>query len=228
MPSIFSRSRTTSTPRKSLSEPPHDEFGRITSRGSAKAIPTTPQPSKKDKKSKDKGRLKGSGSPAEAELSEFTVPDGSFLQLNLDPQRYEPGEEPSQERRQLHDYGYLSYQRHVVLGLEEVARLVDVVGNELGARGLTTPFIFSCLALDISCNAVRRLINAFLNTCHSRPTEEAERQWRDETRFAGPHELGMFLRWGLARIVRIVGGQEVRGLFSYECYVDWAESEAGT
>lgn len=227
MPSIFSRSRTTSTPKKSLSEPPFDEFGRITSRGSAKAIPTTPQSSKKDKKSKDKGRLRGNGSPTEAELPEFTVPDGSFLQLNLDPQRYEPGEEPAQERRQLHDYGYLSYQRHVVLGLEEVARLVDVVGNELGTRGLTTPFIFSSLALDVSANAVKRLINAFLNTCRGRITEEVERQWRDEARFASPHELGMFLRWGLARIVRIVGGQEVRGILSYESYVEWAEAETG-
>ena len=227
MPSIFSRSRTTTTPKKSLPEPPFDEFGRITSRGSAKSIPTTPQSTKKDKKSKDKSKPKGNGSPAEAETPEFTVPDGCFLPLNLDPQRYEPGEEPSQERRQLHDYGYLSYQRHVVLGLEEVARLVDLVGNELGTRGLTTPFIFSSLALDVSSNAVKRLINAFLNTCRGRPTAEAERQWRDEARFAGPHELGMFLRWGLARIVRVVGGQEVRGLLSYENYIEWAEVEAG-
>jgi hypothetical protein len=221
MPSIFSRSRLNSTPKKSATEPAFDEFGRVTSRGHT----ASPAPTKKDKKSK--GKSKGQLA-AEAEAQEPLVPDGSFLQLNLDPQRYEPGEEPSQERRQLHDYGYLCYQRHVVLGPEEVARLVDIVGSELGTRGLTTPFIFSSVALDVSANAVKRLINAFLNTCRGqRPTEVAERQWKEEVQFAGPQELGMFLRWGLGRVVRIVGGQEVRGLLSYEIYTEWAESEAG-
>ena len=37
------------------------------------------------------------------------------------------------------DYGYLSYQRHVVIGLDEVDRLVRTVPDELGTRGLTTP-----------------------------------------------------------------------------------------
>ncbi|KAI0781673.1 hypothetical protein BC629DRAFT_1289715 [Irpex lacteus] len=220
MPSIFSRSRLNSTPKRSATEPSLDEFGRVSSRGSAQGTLST----KKDKKSKGKSK---NGAALDLEPQEPAVPDGSFLQTNLDPQRYEPGEEPSQERRQLHDYGYLSYQRHVVLGPEEVARLVDVVGNELGTRGLTTPFIFSSLALDVSANAVKRLINVFLNTCRSgRPTEAVERQWRDEVRFAGPQELGMFLRWGLGRVVRIVGGQEVRGLLSYDMYVGWAEHEA--
>ncbi|KAI0698013.1 hypothetical protein BC835DRAFT_1269557 [Cytidiella melzeri] len=227
MPSIFSRSRLNSTPKRSTSEPPSDEFGRVDSRGSVNAALASSLPTKKDKKSK--GKSKGNGATHEPEPQEPAVPDGSFLQLNLDPlyHRYEPGEEPAQERRQLHDYGYMSYQRHIVLGPEEVARLVDVVGNELGTRGLTTPFIFSSLALDVSANAVKRLINAFLDTCRGgRPTEAVERQWREEVQFAGPQELGMFLRWGLGRVVRIVGGQEVRGLLSYEAYVDWAESEA--
>lgn len=222
MPSIFSRSRTTSTPKKPAQDVATDEFGRVTSRGSTKGA--SPASTKKDKK-KDKSRSKGQ--PAEPEVPEFAVPDGSFLPLNLDPQRYEPGEEPSQERRQLLDYGYLSYQRHVVLGLEEVARLVDVVGNELGTRGLTTPFIFSSLALDISSSAVKRLIDAFLKTCSGHYSPEAERLWREEARLAGPHELGMCLRWGLARIVRIVGGQEVRGLLSYAAYLEWSQAEAG-
>lgn len=225
MPSLFSRSRTNSTPKKPTSDVAFDEFGRVTSRSSVKVA--SPASSKKDKKSKDKSRSKGNGSPAEADPPEFAVPDGSFLPLNLDPQRYEPGEEPSQERRQLLDYGYLCYQRHVVLGLEEVAQLVDVVGNELGTRGLTTPFIFSSLALDISSSAVKRLIDAFLKTCTGRYSPEAERQWREEARLAGPHELGMCLRWGLARVVRIVGGQEVRGLLSYGNYIEWSQAEAG-
>ena len=219
MPSLFSRSRANSTPKKSTSDVLYDEFGRVSSK------PASPATTKK--KSKDKSRAKPNGSPSELDSPEFSVPDGSFLPLNLDPQRYEPGEEPSQERRQLLDYGYLSYQRHVVLGLEEVARLVDVIGNELGTRALTTPFIFSSLALDISATAVKRLIDAFLRTCTTTHSPEAERQWREEAKLAGPQELGMCLRWGLARIVRIVGGQEVRGLLSYDSYVEWAQTEAG-
>ncbi|EKM51347.1 uncharacterized protein PHACADRAFT_263416 [Phanerochaete carnosa HHB-10118-sp] len=221
MPSLFSRSRTNSTPKKPSPEVAFDEFGRITSRGSSRSL--TPATTKKERKSKDKSRSKQL--PTEPESPEFSIPDG-YLPLNLNPQRYEPGEEPAQERRQLLDYGYLCYQRHVVLGLEEVAKLVDVVGHELGTRGLTTPFIFSSLALDVSSAAVKRLIDAFLKTCDGRYSAEAERQWREEARLTGPHELGMCLRWGLARIVRIVGSQEVRGLLSYASYIDWSQAEA--
>ncbi|KAI0791288.1 hypothetical protein C8Q75DRAFT_805635 [Abortiporus biennis] len=231
MPSLFSRSRTASTPKKPTLDAAFDEFGRITSRGSSKFAARTVSPiptSKKDKKkeSKDKARARtiSTTTAAEPDPSEFTLPDGSFLPLNLEPPRYNPGEEPSLEHRNLIDYGYLCYQRHVVLGLEEVARLVDVVGEELGTRGLTTPFIFSCLALDVSASSVKRLIQAFLRTC-GRPSHEADRLWREEARFAGPHELGMCLRWGLARVVRIIGGHEVRGLVSYDNYCLWREAE---
>ena len=48
------------------------------------------------------------------------------------------------------DYGYLSYERHVVLGLDEVDRLVRIVTDELGTRGLTTPFLFSSLASTLT------------------------------------------------------------------------------
>lgn len=37
----------------------------------------------------------------------------------------------------------------------------------------------------------------------------------------------MCLRWGLARVVRIVAGQEMRGLVSWQNYLDWRESESG-
>lgn len=228
MPSIFSRSRATSTPKKSAIEP-FDDFGRIASKASNRTLrAATPSPipsSKKDKK-KDKHRARTFSTPAEPEPLEFAIPDGSFLPLSLDPLRYVPGEEPSQEHRNLLDYGHLSFQRHVILGLEEVARLVDVVGDELGSRGLTTPFIFSTLALDVSASAVKRLIQAFLKTC-GKPSHEADRLWREEVTFAGPHELGMCLRWGLARLVRIVGGQEVRGMLSYDTYIEWREAEKG-
>ncbi|KZT03110.1 uncharacterized protein LAESUDRAFT_660514 [Laetiporus sulphureus 93-53] len=222
MPSLFSRTRTNSTPKKSSSVPAFDEFGRIGGRGTPSPVPT----GKKDKK-KDKARAKAA-SQIELDSPELVIPDGIFLPLNLELPRFEPTTDPpvqEQEQPQPHDYGYLSYGRHVVLGLEQMARLVDVVGNELGQRGLTTPFIFSTLALDVSSNAVKRLIKTFLRTC-SKPSSEADRQWREEARLAGPHELGMCLRWGLARVVRIMKGQEVRGLVSYESYVEWRDAEA--
>ena len=129
------------------------------------------------------------------------------------------------EREQ--DYGYLSYHRHVVLGLDEVDRLVRTVTEELGTRGLTTPFLFSSLALDVNSSGVRRLIQAFLRTCVSFPALDAERTWRDEARFAAPPELAMLLRWGLARVLRVSGGHAVRGLISWDMYVDWSEAELG-
>jgi hypothetical protein len=127
------------------------------------------------------------------------------------------------EREQ--DYGYLSYQHHVVLGLDEVNRLVRTVTEELGTRGLTTPFLFSSLAIDINSARVRRLIQAFLHTCVSFPAPDAEYTWREEARFAAPPELAMCLRWGLARVMRVSGGNAVRGLISWDMYVEWSEAE---
>jgi Meiotically up-regulated protein Msb1/Mug8 domain len=127
------------------------------------------------------------------------------------------------EREQ--DYGYLSYQHHVVLGLDEVNRLVRTVTDELGTRGLTTPFLFSSLAIDINSARVRRLIQAFLRTCVSFPAPDAEYTWREEARFAAPPELAMCLRWGLARVLRVSGGSAVRGLISWDMYVEWSEAE---
>lgn len=233
MPSLFSRSRTTSTPGKKhsnvLAVPVYDEFGRVNSKGNRADSPhllTKKDPAKEKKRSQDdKSRARTLSSPRPDDIGDLVaqIPDGSFLPLNLDRPHDESGEEKTLE----HDYGYLSYERHVILGLDDVARLVDVVAVELGTRSLTTPFIFSTLALDISSSAIKRLIRAFLDTCADPSSIEADHSWRDEARFAGPHELGMCIRWGLARVVRVVGGQAVRGLVSWDHYVEFRDSEAG-
>lgn len=239
MPSLFSRSRTTSTPGKKSSgnalvasaQPAYDEFGRVDSRGSGSRSPLPMSLKKDGAKEKKKGqdgqpRARTLSSPKQdRDISDLVaqIPDGSFLPSNLERPRDESGEEKTLE----HDYGYLSYERHVILGLEDVARLVDVIAVELGTRCLTTPFIFSTLALDISSSAIKRLIRAFLDTCINPSSREAEHRWREEARFAGPHELGMCIRWGLARVVRVVGGQAVRGLVSWEHYMEFRDSEAG-
>lgn len=220
MPSLFSRARTTSTSKLAQTANGTDEFGRAPTPLRSKSSFNTP--SKKDKRDKSaRSRVISTSDPDALEYFP-EIPDGSFLPLDLNPPRFD-----SHEREITQDYGYLSYKRHVVLGLEDIGRLVDVASQEIGSRGLTTPFIFSALALDVSSPTTVRLIEAFLQTCSSRHPS-VDQKWREEAQFAGPHELGMCLRWGLARAVRIVGGLEVRGLLNYESYVEWRDSESGT
>ncbi|KAI0271985.1 hypothetical protein BGY98DRAFT_1108804 [Russula aff. rugulosa BPL654] len=238
MPSLFSRARTTSSPLKAQRQSTDllDEFGRVPSRANGTAVP----PTKKDKNvektrtrtlSAAKGRAPGPLLHEEDSL----IPDGSFFPLNLnldlsggagDPAATgHPPESERGHREREQDYGYLSYQHNVVLGLEEVNRLVRTLTDELGTRGLTTPFLFSSLALDISSSRVRRLIQSFLRTCVSFPAPDAEYTWREEARFAAPPELAICLRWGLARVLRVSGGNAVHGLISWDMYVEWSESE---
>lgn len=229
MPSIFTRSRTTSTPKPKSVTPP-DEFGRVTSRTSI----STPS-SKKDKK-KDKV------APRPSNSIEIQVTEGGFLPFCI------PSD--SEDRAKLRPYGYLSYKSEVILGVDEASRLVDVVSREMTERGmllfifayfvvyvhlfllgfLTTPLLFSSQALDISRIRIQKLIDTFLATCPSetnRPGSPFDKAWVDEARFSGPHELAMVLRWALARIVHLVNGQESRGILSWELYLRWREDEAG-
>lgn len=235
MPSLFSRARGISSPQKknpSASDDNFfsslDEFGRVSSRLSSHTFGT---PSKKGKKAKEntkRGKTLAPGLHNSEIPTEPVFPDGAFLPLNLERPRKDEST-PGQSKE--HDYSYLSYERHVVLGIEQVERLVEVISKELETRGgITTPFIFSTTGLDISSSAIKRLIRAFLNTCepHSeQKAQQAESQWREEARYVGPHELAMCLRWGLARVIRSVGGQDVRGLVSWDHYVQFRDSEAG-
>jgi hypothetical protein len=68
------------------------------------------------------------------------LPDGLFLPTSLtgqgDHQRYDDllgGGSDAASTSQ--EYGYLAHESNVVLGLDEVVRLVDVVAEELGQRG---------------------------------------------------------------------------------------------
>ena len=228
MPSLFSRARTnSSTNRKNLPPPgdkfvlsPFDEFGRVSSRLSNR--------SKKEKKTKEiskRGKILSPGQQDSEDPPEQVFPDGAFLPLNLErPRNAETTPEHSKE----HDYSFLSYERHVVLGIEQVERLVEVVSEELETRGgITTPFIFTTAGLDISSSGIKRLIRTFLNTCEPNSGQNAESKWREEARFVGPYELAMCLRWGLARVIRSVGGQDIRGLVSWEHYLHFRDSERG-
>ena len=113
-----------------------------------------------------------------------------------------------------------------MLGLDEVDRLVRTVTDELGTRGLTTPFLISSLALDITSSGVRRLIEAFLRTCVAFPALYAEHKCREEARFAAPPELAMCSRFGLARVLRVSGGHAARGLISWTCTLTGARPKS--
>lgn len=223
MPSLFSRVRTTSSTQKgkfssSENNLSSDEFGRTSSKFSNRTFGT---PTKKDKKAKESSK-RGKLTPGTQDEtpSESLFPDGAFLPLNLERPR-------NDQSTKEHDYSYLSYERHVVLGIEQVERLVDVISEELETRGgITSPFIFSTNGLDISSSAIKRLIRTFLNTCEPNSGQKAELLWREEARYVGPYELAMCLRWGLARVIRSVGGQDVRGLVSWDHYVHFRDSEA--
>ena len=230
MPSLFSRARTnSSTNRKNLSPSgvfsSFDEFGRASSRLSNR---TFGSPSKKEKKAKEsskRGKKLSPGQQDSEDPPESVFPDGAFLPLNLERPR---NDESTPEHSKEHDYSFLSYERHVVLGIEQVERLVEVVSEELETRGgITTPFIFTTTGLDISSSAIKRLIRTFLNTCEPNSGQNADLLWREEARFVGPYELAMCLRWGLARVIRSVGGQDIRGLVSWEHYLHFRDSETG-
>ncbi|KZW03173.1 hypothetical protein EXIGLDRAFT_759057 [Exidia glandulosa HHB12029] len=221
MPSLFSRSK--STPNANGAGNGHaDEFGRVDSRGSG-----TGTPSKKDKKAATAAaRLRTLSTPTEptdySRDAQFALPpDGSFLPLSLSPPDH------GDHSDQILDYGYLFYEKEIVLGVDDVARLVQVVSSELTLRGLTTPLLFSTLALDVSLPFIKRIISAFLRTCpYPTSSSDAKARWLEEARVASPHDLAMTMRWALARIVRIERGAEARGVFTLESYSRWRSQES--
>lgn len=211
---FFSRSRSVPAP---------DTNGSVDQNSVSETSSSVRTP-KKDKKkaAKEQQQLARVNSSTNGS-SEEPVLGERFLPLTL--------ERPPWSSDSNQDYGYLSFERHVVLGLEQAARLVDVISLELQNRGgLDTPFIFSTLGLDINAGAVKRLIKTFIGTCLvlvGKERDNAEQKWREEAKFANMHELAMCLRWGLARITRVIDGVEVRGLLNWDHYNQWAEQEQG-
>ena len=103
MPSLFSRSRTTPSPLKSqkTSTELSDEFGRVSSRNSARGAVTVPV--KKDRnvektRTRTLSGVKGRAPSAIPNEEEIIIPDGSFFPLNLDPLGGEPASPSDSER----------------------------------------------------------------------------------------------------------------------------------
>ncbi|KAJ7692250.1 hypothetical protein B0H17DRAFT_1200586 [Mycena rosella] len=232
MQSLFSRARTASTPSKSKHKPPL----------TVAPVPDSARSSRRGTPTDEFGQrtpVRTSSLPTGADGGYGAV---GFLPTTLpvDPAIpfAPPPDAPAASNNGLlalggpppprAAYGLLSPARDAVLGLPDAARLVARVCEALERTGVATPFVFSALALDVRRAAVARLVHAFLATCG--PGEghpPAEARWVEETRFAGAHELGMCLRWGLSRVVRVEGGREVRGLLSWAWYERWKAEEAG-
>ncbi|BEI86684.1 hypothetical protein CcaverHIS002_0700300 [Cutaneotrichosporon cavernicola] len=128
-------------------------------------------------------------------------------------------------------YGFLGgVGRTVVLGLNEVARVIRDVGAELGRRALGTPMLFSNQSLELSQTRMRMLIQAFLATIRSGPrvpTKTSLATFDQDIRFASDHELAWLLRWALSRLTRIrEGTREVcHGCFEWDMYEEWRGRE---
>ncbi|QRV95888.1 hypothetical protein RhiJN_23906 [Ceratobasidium sp. AG-Ba] len=239
MHSLFSRARTTSQSARTSQAPTADEFGRAPA---AKADTLPPLPPKHKDKDKDKDKKDKSKRQRTISIPKDSRP--SFLRTNspepdlpaqqLPPlqaggflPRYIPSAPSTSEREDpaRQPYGYLHTEKDVILSLEDVHRLLTVLGEELTLRGLSTPLLFSTQALDVSAPRVRNLIRAFLGTCSDPVSRSGDARFREEARFAGPHELAMTIRWGLARIVRMVNGLETHGFLDFEVYRAWRFSE---
>lgn len=75
---------------------------------------------------------------------------------------------------------------------------------------------------------MRSLVRSFLGSCQRPSAPTGDAKWREDAKLAGPHELGMVLRWGLARLMRVVNGVYVRGMLEWDVYVQWKSDEQGT
>ncbi|KAG8778196.1 hypothetical protein FRC12_025108 [Ceratobasidium sp. 428] len=239
MQSLFSRARTTSqTARNSQAPAASDEFGRVGAARKSDTLPPLPRKDKDKKDKKDKSQRQRtisipkdnrpsflrSSSPEPELPTQSQLPPlqaGGFLP------RYIPSAPTSTEREDpsRQPYGYFYTEKDVILSLEDVHRLLNILGEELTLRGLSTPLLFSTQALDVSAPRVRNLIRAFLGTCSDPVSRAGDARFREEARFAGPHEVAMTIRWGLARIVRIVNGTETHGFMDFEVYRAWRMSE---
>ena len=142
MPSIFARARTTSTKNTTkagldVGDAGADEFGRVQSRH---APPPTPN---KDRKAKDDKRVRAQSTTDRrraASAAAYSTAGGETSFDGDGAMQLEDGYLPTQLVGPPEDghqtYGYLSHESHVILGLEDVTRLVEVVADELGARGV--------------------------------------------------------------------------------------------
>ena len=154
MAKLFTRSSSKTLPPVVRADSDTDEFGRTPSRG---FIPGSGTKRDKAHKQLDKATRQRTfsnpnfsnslasdrpGTPRDI----FDVQDG-FLATNLDPPlpvTDEWGQPKSNLSEFQQEYGYMCWEKHVILGIDEVTRLVDVVAEELRLRGKYLPSHNAC------------------------------------------------------------------------------------
>ena len=153
MAKLFTRSSSKTLPPLGRADSDTDEFGRTPSRG---FIPGSGTKRDKAHRQLDKAtRQRTISNPNFSNLPAADRPstprdvldaqDG-FLATNLDlplPATDEWGQPKPNSGELLQEYGYMCWEKHVILGIDEVTRLVDVVAEELRLRGKYRSFLIT-------------------------------------------------------------------------------------
>ncbi|ORX38018.1 hypothetical protein BD324DRAFT_608403 [Kockovaella imperatae] len=124
-------------------------------------------------------------------------------------------------------YGFLGgVGSKVVVGLEDVSKVIHDVGRELGRRGVTTPMLFSNQALDLNPTRTRALIQGYIESISSSSSRKVD-AWSQDLQFARDYELAWLFRWALSRITRIrEGSREIcHGVLDWDAYEEWRGRE---
>lgn len=149
MAKLFTRSSSKTIPTLGRADSDTDEFGRTPSRG---FIPSSGTKRDKAHKQLDKATRQRTISNPNFSNSFSTDRPGTprdildaqdgFLATNLDPPlpaTDEWGQPKPNAGEMQQEYGYVCLEKHVILGIDEVTRLVDVVAEELRLRGEYLP-----------------------------------------------------------------------------------------
>ncbi|KAE8246273.1 hypothetical protein A4X13_0g5864 [Tilletia indica] len=149
-------------------------------------------------------------------------------------------------------YGYTPMPEGVPefqLELHGVEQVVQLCGNEIKARGIDVPLIFSSMALDLNASNVKSLLANLLTPefYHSQATSTQAAQvhfgpsFINEVRFANPHDLAALIKWSLTRLGRVfevpvpvqakgkvqeeVIFMQQRGFLDLDVYMAWRDEE---
>ncbi|UZJ53798.1 hypothetical protein CBS101457_003118 [Exobasidium rhododendri] len=134
-------------------------------------------------------------------------------------------------------YGYTTVGWDIQIEVSRAVEIVLACGEQIRARGLDSPLIFSSMALDLSSHNITSLLQSYINS----PTLF----FSSDVKFANAHDLAAVIKWTLARVGRIVSvpvpaqdrsgrgetkGEEIvlihqRGFLDWEVYHRWAAME---
>ncbi|CAO1638591.1 unnamed protein product [Sympodiomycopsis kandeliae] len=138
-------------------------------------------------------------------------------------------------------YGYTHEGWDIEVTQAVATKVVEICGQQIKARGLDSPLIFSSMALDLSASGVNSLIRSFAASDHHHLASSA---FAEEAKYANTHNLAAMIKWTLARLGRFyavpvpsqalskkgevreeVAIVQQRGWLEFEPYSAWREQE---